>query len=209
MRGDIHTHSKYSPDSNLEPAEIIKTARMAGLGFIAISDHNRFVQHKGDMIILNAEEVSSADGHILALFIEGEVPPKLSQEETVEKIRDLNGIAICAHPYRLVNGVRSRFENIYDAIEAKNGRCGTSCNARAQRLATELGIPVTAGSDSHYYNEVGKVYMEVEEGDEESIRKSIVSGRVKIGGVDLSLAGKFNLYFKMGKEYIQRGFKRI
>lgn len=209
MRGDIHIHSKYSPDSKLEPELIFKTAKKAGLDFVAISDHNRFVEHKGELVVLKAEEVSSIDGHILALFIDEEIPSKLSQEETVDMIRDKNGIAICAHPFRRVNGIGSKLKNIYDAIETKNGRCRLECNRKAVELASSLNKPATAGSDSHFYEEIGRVYMEVDATDEESIRKAILSGTAITGGTDLDILGQFMLYSKLGKDYILRGFRRI
>ncbi len=209
MRGDLHIHSKYSPDSRLEPEQIVTAAKKKGLDFIAISDHNRFVQHRLDFLVISGEEVSTVDGHVLAIFINGEIPAGLSQEETVEAIHDANGIAICAHPFRRVNGIGSKFRNVYDAIEGKNGRCREKCNARGQRLAIDLKRPITAGSDSHFYDEVGRVYLEVDATDEESIRKSIISGNTKTGGNDLTGMGQVKLYMKLGKDYTARGFKRI
>jgi predicted metal-dependent phosphoesterase TrpH len=209
MKGDLHIHSKYSPDSTLEPDKIIKTAKERGLDFIAISDHNRFVEHKGDLLIIRGEEVSSRDGHILALFINGEIPSKLSQEETVDAIHSRNGIAVCAHPYRSVNGIGSKFRDIYDAIETKNARCRRGCNKRSERLAQRLNRPMTAGSDSHHYDEIGRVFIEVDATNEESIRKAIMTGRTKIGGEDLTVLGQIRLYFKLGRDYAFRGFKRI
>lgn len=209
MRGDVHIHSKYSPDSRLEIDQIITMAKKRDLDFIAISDHNKFIEHKGDLLVIRAEEVTSTDGHILALFIDGEIPSRLSQEETVDIIHDRNGIAICAHPFRTVNGIGSKFTNVYDAIESKNGRCKAKCNLEGQKLAERLKRPITAGSDSHFYDEIGRVFMEVDASDEESIRRAVLTGQVKTGGVDLTSYGQVKLYFKMSKDYIKRGFKRI
>ncbi len=209
MKGDLHIHSRYSPDSRSEPEQIVRMAKAKGLDFIAISDHNRFVQHELDFLVINGEEVSTVDGHVLAVFINGEIPSGLSQEETVEAIHNKNGIAICAHPFRSVNGIGSKFKNVYDAIEGKNGRCREECNIRGQMLATDLKRPITAGSDSHFYDEVGRVYLEVEATDEESIRKAIISGNTRTGGYDLTAMGQVKLYLKLGKDYTARGFKRI
>ena len=40
MRLDLHTHSRYSPDSKLEPIEIVKAAKQRGFDGVAITDHN-------------------------------------------------------------------------------------------------------------------------------------------------------------------------
>ncbi|MEM0141107.1 MAG: PHP-associated domain-containing protein [Thermoplasmatales archaeon] len=210
MNGDLHIHSKYSVDSRLEPDMIAKVAISKRLGFIAITDHNAFQSHKIDGIIfIKGEEISTAEGHVLGLFLQDYVKKEMSQEETVDAIHDRNGIAVSAHPFRSVNGVRNNFKNIYDAIEAKNGRCSSRCNEEALRLSNSLSKPSTAGSDAHFYDEIGRVYMEVNANDEESIRKEIISGRTKLYGNDLDVGGAISLYFKMGKDYILRGFKRI
>lgn len=209
MKGDIHIHSKYSPDCISEPEVIIKWAKSKGLDFISISDHNRFRIHKGDIMIVPAEEVSSEDGHVLALFIEQEIPSGKTQEETVDTIHDNNGIAISAHTFRLINGVKKGFKDIYDAIETKNGRCMKHCNRKSEELAKRLNKPGTAGSDAHFYEEVGRVYMKVEDSDMEGIRKSIMNGKVENLGDDLTITKQFSLYYKMGSEYVKRGLKRI
>ncbi len=209
MIGDIHIHSKYSPDSNSEPDLIGKYAIKNGLDFIAISDHNYFRIHKLNIRTIPAEEVSSIDGHILAIFIDNEIPKGLSQEETVERIHDAGGIAIAAHPLRNVNGLKKKFINIYEAIETKSGRCSRSCNRKTEEMAKKLGRPETAGSDAHFYYEVGRVRMEIEGDDLEDIRKGILTGRTKVMGNDLSFRDQLSLYWKFISEYAGRGFKRI
>ncbi len=209
MIGDIHIHSKYSPDSRSEPELIEKYAIQKGMDFIAISDHNTFRKHDLKIKTIPAEEVSSLDGHILAIFINNEIPKGLSQEETVEKIHDAGGIAIAAHPLRYVNGLRKGFRDIYDAIEIKSGRCSESCNKRTEAMAEKLKRPGTAGSDAHFYYEIGRVWMEIDGNDIEDIRKAILSKKTKVSGKDLSFTDQISLYWKFVSEYAGRGFKRI
>jgi len=210
MKGDLHIHSKYSPDSRSDPEEIIKYSVKLGLDFICISDHNKFNIYKSESIItISGEEVSSIDGHILALFIEHEIPKGLTQIETIEKIHDAGGIAVLAHPYRIVNGIGKKYVKSFDAVEVKNSRCGKGCNNRANNLSNSLNVGKTAGSDAHFINEVGRVYLEVPDGDMESIRKAVIKGIGRPMGEDLTLKNRVLLYWKMGSEYALRGFKRI
>ncbi len=37
---DLHTHTRYSPDSRISPADLVALARRIGLAGIAITDHN-------------------------------------------------------------------------------------------------------------------------------------------------------------------------
>ena len=210
MKGDLHIHSKYSPDSRTEPDDIIKYSVKLGLDFISISDHNKFNKYKSEsIIIIPGEEVTSIDGHILALFIEEEIPKGLSQMETIDRIHDSGGIAILAHPFRMVNGIGKKYVNSYDAVEVKNSRCGKGCNRKALKLANQLNVGKTAGSDAHFLNEIGRVYLEIPDGDMESIRKAIIKGIGNATGEDLTFRNRILLYWKMGSEYASRGFKRI
>ncbi len=209
MKGDLHIHSNGSPDSILIPSEIVRIAISRGLGFLAISDHNKFSLHEGKIIMVPGEEVSSREGHILALFIDGQIPKGLTQEETVDKIHEMNGIAIAAHPFRHVNGLKAGFRNVYDAIETKNGRCSSKCNDRAEKLAEKLNKPSTAGSDAHFYEEIGRSYLEVNAEDVEGIRSAIGAGKGRAYGSGLSRADQARLYYKLAKDYAGRGFKRI
>ena len=76
-------------------------------------------------------------------------------------------------------------------------------------MSISLNVGKTAGSDAHFINEVGRVYLEVPDGDMESIRKAIIKGIGKPMGEDLTLKNRVLLYWKMGSEYALRGFKRI
>ncbi len=210
MRGDLHIHSKYSVDSKTEPDEIIRYAIQIGLRFISITDHNSFRKYDSDKIIMvPGEEVSSKDGHILALFIQEEIPKGLSQEETVERIHEAGGLAVLAHPYRLVNGVGKNALNVYDAIEIKNSRCGRGCNNKAKDLSDRWHDGYSVGSDAHFLFEVGRVWMEMPDGDLEDIRKAILTKNIIANGKDLNFKNRISLYWKLGSEYVKRGFKRI
>src|SRR5262249_47253112 len=48
------------------------------------------------------EEVSTLNGHLLALYIEEPVPPHLSAERTIELIHAQGGLAVAAHPFHPV-----------------------------------------------------------------------------------------------------------
>ncbi|MFA6709915.1 MAG: PHP domain-containing protein, partial [Candidatus Methanomethylophilaceae archaeon] len=86
MKADLHVHSTFSTDSRSRPEDIIRAAVSMGLGCVAITDHNSFaayeqVKDNGEIIVIPGEEVSSKEGHILALGISMHIPRDMGVEE--------------------------------------------------------------------------------------------------------------------------------
>jgi predicted metal-dependent phosphoesterase TrpH len=105
---DLHIHTHFSDGAD-SPRDVLRWAERKRLDVIAITDHDtiegarvaaqlaRESRSNPDVII--GEEVSSADGHILGLFLTERVPPGLSAEETVAAIHEQGGLAVAAHPF--------------------------------------------------------------------------------------------------------------
>ena len=170
MKADLHVHSCFSEDGHSTPEEILEKAKEIGFGCIAITDHNSFesfekVKDLTGVIFVPGEEVGSADGHIIALGIDREIPKHLSIPETIEKIHEAGGIAIAAHPYRWWTGLGEkntlRYADMFDGIEALNARSTKKHNDRSLKLATDNGKCITAGSDSHKPHTIGGGYVEL------------------------------------------------
>ncbi|MFH1403435.1 MAG: PHP domain-containing protein [Candidatus Altiarchaeota archaeon] len=180
---ELHTHSNCS-DGIPHPDEIVDYAKAIGLSGIAITDHNviegsleALKLASADFTVIPGVEVSSVEGHILALNVRELVPRDMPAGETVERIHSLGGIAIAAHPYDLWRkGVGDLVLNLdFDAIEVYNGH--TFGNSRNPvEAAGEVGLPMVGGSDAHTLGEIASVKVSVE-GD---VIESIKSGRVGI-----------------------------
>ena len=76
MRADLHIHTFHSRDNHQTLQEIFQAAKTRGLGVIAITDHNTTVgamealRSAPDwLIVLPGIEITSEDGHILALNV--------------------------------------------------------------------------------------------------------------------------------------------
>ena len=84
---DLHCHSTASFNSLSSPGTLVKTARRFGLTHLAITDHERIdgalrardlaaIETDGvPLTIIVGEEVRTADGDMLGLFLEHTVPP--------------------------------------------------------------------------------------------------------------------------------------
>ena len=135
--------------------------------------------------VVVGEEVSTADGEVLALFIEEEIPAWLSIEETMDRIRAQDGLAVAPHPFSLhCPCLGERIEDVgLDGIEVLNGgHIDDYSNARAQKAALSGKFAKTGGSDSHYIKTVGMAYTRFEGTTAEELRRAILQKRTDAGG---------------------------
>lgn len=99
-----HIHTTYS-DGRMSPQQAVAEAINVGAHAIAVTDHDTIYgslkaqEFAGDRITtLIGSEVTSADGHILAIGIKKDVAPNKSAEYTIKAIHAQGGVAIGAHP---------------------------------------------------------------------------------------------------------------
>lgn len=183
MLFEIHCHSSFS-DGSSSPQAIIAYAKTF-LDGIAITDHDEIEgsleameNATNDFTVIPGMEVSSSDGHILALYVTEKVRRDLSAKDTVDAIHTLGGIAIAAHPFDKVrNGVGDLVLDVdFDAIEVVNGH--TFKNTKdPMRVCMEHGLSMVGGSDAHLLREVGSVKVEFTSDLRDSISKKSVKVR--------------------------------
>lgn len=104
---DLHIHSIYSWDGTATISAILKyAATKANLDVIAITDHDeirgaleaREMAPKYGIEVIPGIEVSTAQGHLLCLFIEQPIPAGLSLIETARRAGEMGGLCIAPHP---------------------------------------------------------------------------------------------------------------
>jgi len=79
---------------------------------------------------------------------------RCSKEEVYRRVHEAGGIMIQAHPYRerdYLQDIRLT-PAICDGIEIYNAANPDNQNALAYRYALELSVPMTAGSDIHFFH---------------------------------------------------------
>jgi hypothetical protein len=134
-RGDCHLHSWYS-DGRRTPAEIAALARAAGLDFINTSEHNTHSSHAhwadqagDDLLIMLGEEVTTRNGHVLALgtdpgtFVDWRYRARDNRfGKYARQIRRAGGLVVPAHPHATCVGCGWKFGfGEADAVEVWNG----------------------------------------------------------------------------------------
>jgi predicted metal-dependent phosphoesterase TrpH len=172
---DFHVHTRASRDSLLSEDRFIRLALERGLTHVAITDHNNVegavavrervaaLGAEDRLHVILGEEVSSADGEMVGLYLAGTLAAGLSADETADQIHAQGGLVSIPHPYdpfRRSHISEAALERLaeagkIDAIEVFNSRVTFSRhNQRAAELAARYGIPGIACSDSHSGTEV-------------------------------------------------------
>jgi len=167
-------HTSYSVDGCISPETIASLSQKRGLGALAITDHNTIagalaVCETAPFPVIVGEEISTADGEILGLFLEERVPRNLPAAETLRLIKEQGGLAGAPHPCdrlrreSIGRGVLEELADELDFVEGFNARvtCARD-NHLARQLARREALPCTAGSDAHSSYELGRAYVEME-----------------------------------------------
>ncbi len=171
-RGDNHLHTVYS-DGKRTPEEVAAGARAAGLDFMSTTDHNTSSSHGvwgplagGDLLILTGEEITTRNGHVLALGLHPgrwvDWRYRAADDEfpaIARSVRGAGGIVVPAHPYCPYVGCRWKFGyHDADAIEVWNGPWTLDDESSvdtwdAQLIAAARGharwLPAMGNSDAH------------------------------------------------------------
>lgn len=163
MKFDLHIHSKYSYDSFLSPATIIKIAKKKGLDGVAVTDHNTIkggaealkINKDKDFQVIVGSEIKTEYGDVIGIFLNEEIKSQTFMQ-VVEEIRDQDGLVILAHPFRKNIVFPTDLLKYVDLLEGFNARSPKDLNKKAGELARSFGMPITAGSDAHLGFEVGR-----------------------------------------------------
>ena len=168
---EFHCHTHASKDSLTRPADVVAVARRKGIGHVVITDHNsisgaREAKAIDPELIIIGEEIMTTKGEILAAFVTNEIPPYLSPQETIRRLKEQGAFISVSHPFdelRKGGWMESDLLEILpfvDAIEVYNSRCMLPrFNRRAGLFAQKYSIAGTVGSDAHASFEVGRSLM--------------------------------------------------
>jgi hypothetical protein len=167
---DHHVHTtRYSPDSDIHPHELVEAAIAAGLDGVVITEHDAqwqpdeladLARQANGLVVLSGVEVSAREGHFLVYGL-----PDLNGIEVGIRLGDLIAVAdgrgaavVAAHPFR--------WDQDFEAIAAEHGRglagvelvsnnVTPETRSLTSRLAKRLGLPTTGSSDGHQAGVVG------------------------------------------------------
>ncbi len=172
---DLHAHTlPWSDDSNLEPTELIRQAKQAGLDAICLTEHNRFwdkdalvkLNQEHDFLVLPGVEMNTDDGHFLVFGVEEYSFGMWRTEYLKRMVDEAGGVMILAHPYRRQlhsdDDIHDTVEHYYqnhvfrfvNIIEILNGRASARQNKFSQELCHRLNLMGVGGSDAHSLSDI-------------------------------------------------------
>ena len=168
---DLHCHTRFSFDSLASPRSIVRAAAARGLTHIAITDHDRIEgaleardQAPEGLTVIVGEEIRTADGDLIAAFVERAIEPGMSATDTIAAVREQGGLVGIPHPFDrfrgslLRNAKTASLAPLVDWVEAHNARLLGGGNQLAAEFAAANGVPGIAVSDAHSVLEVGVAY---------------------------------------------------
>lgn len=222
LKLDLHLHSNSSYDAIGTPKDLMKSLQKKGLQGMALTDHNSI--HRSiniskealkDFLIIPSTEISTADGHLLALNVTEPIQRNLSIEETVERVLETGGEPIVPHLFRLLSGIKvdklRTIQHRIAAIEVFNGCSTPNTNLKIAQIARKLNLGGTGGSDSHDPTYAGEAYTVIDTTDlrVDSILSEIRAKKTWGEGRTMPLAYRRDRMVLSIRQYVQKGFKRI
>ncbi|MEW5722434.1 MAG: PHP domain-containing protein, partial [Thermodesulfobacteriota bacterium] len=189
-----------SPCSSADVHDLIAEAKRIGLGGLCLTDHNHLwpaeaveeLRQRHGFLVLRGNEITTDQGDMLVFGLDKGIGNFMRLEDLRREVDAAGGFIILAHPFRgfLVVGLaqtgltvdkaaeRPLFRHV-DALEVLNGKVTASENEFAARVAANLGLPATGGSDAHEVGEVGlyATSFEAEITDERSLVRALRGGR--------------------------------
>jgi predicted metal-dependent phosphoesterase TrpH len=172
---DHHVHtSRYSPDSVIEPEELVEQARLAGLDGVVITEHDHqweaeelaeMNRRSGGLVVLSGAEVSTRQGHFLVYGLPDliDTPPGISVTELLAVVTRHDAAIVAAHPFRWDQDFRAIVAECgpsFDALELVSNNVTPQTRAKTAALLAEFPMGATGSSDGHDPEIVGCYYSE-------------------------------------------------
>lgn len=171
---DLHVHTFASGDAIAAPEDVIDRALALGVDGICVMEHDSYEASEtaadfgegSGLVVLRGVEVTTDMGHLLVYGVEDDGWREVAREDgvvgaqdLVEYVRDVGGVIVPAHPFRLgpssTGGKLTSLAGLF-AIEGFNGAASRSENVAACELASRYGLRLTGGSDAHMPGHVGR-----------------------------------------------------
>jgi len=203
-RADLHAHSDLGDGLN-SVEEVLGAAEAAGLDVIALTDHDDIrgsfslrdlaAKRGSPIAVVTGIEVTTRAGHVLALFVETEIPMFRPLPDTVIAIHRAGGLAIVPHPLsyltfsvgeRALRTLAARGDalSFVDGLEVRNPSYAGRVRVERARWLNQhvLRIAETGSSDAHHAKLVGTAWTEFPGAGLDALRAAIQARTTRAEG---------------------------
>jgi predicted metal-dependent phosphoesterase TrpH len=177
MRFDHHLHtSRHSPDSALDPLELVERAVEIGLDGVVITEHDyqwdpaelgELAERAAPLWVFSGAEVSAREGHFLVYGLPAldEVSPGIELAELLGVVRRHGGAIVAAHPFRWdqpFDAIVAEHGPVFDALELVSKNVTAEMRSRTEALLRTSRMGATGSSDAHEISTIGCYFTEFE-----------------------------------------------
>lgn len=177
MKFDHHLHtSRHSPDSVMDPEEMLERAREIGLDGVVITEHDHqwsaeeladLASRAGGLTILSGVEVSACEGHFLVYGLPdlADVGPGIRVAELLKVVERRGAAIVAAHPFRWLqpfDEIVAKCGPAFHGVEFVSDNVTAETRAQAEALLAASPMPRTGSSDAHDVGTLGCYYSEVD-----------------------------------------------
>lgn len=178
MKFDHHIHTRrHSPDSDIDPLELVRFAREIGLDGVVITEHDyqwrreelaELARMAVPLRVFSGAEISAREGHFLVYGLPslGEVWPGIELADLLEVVSRHQAAIVAAHPFRWdqpFDEIVAEHGKLLDALELVSNNVTRETRAKAEALLQDHPLGITGSSDAHDLGVVGCYYTEFDE----------------------------------------------
>ena len=197
-KADLHIHTALGDGMAEIPELLDYVEEKTDLTAIAITEHDdlkpaqlareHWARGRYRFDVIAGCEVTTLEGHLLALYIEEQLPSLKPLVQTIEAVHRQGGLCVIPHPMSWLTRSlgQSTIEHIlahddglvyFDGIEVVNlSPGGRVTREKAQRLNDErFHLAAVGGSDAHFLAAVGSSYTVFEGDGADELRQAILS----------------------------------
>jgi predicted metal-dependent phosphoesterase TrpH len=205
---DLHVHAfgnEVRRGVALDPARalaFLDAIAASGLALVALTDHDD-VDNARELVAIGRDrglalvlgiEVTTGEGHLLGLGVEGPVVTRRALADSIADIHDQGGIAVAAHPllFGPVSASAALLARLADAgpLRRPDALEGFNPGAawlprygrRLREFAARYGYPTVGGSDAHRPSAIGRGRTRFPGSTFEDLRTAIATGEVSAEG---------------------------
>jgi predicted metal-dependent phosphoesterase TrpH len=197
-KADLHIHTRDGDGLDRIEAILDHVEARTDLDVIAITEHDSLEvalrarelwaggRYRFDLV--PGVEITTLEGHLVALYLETPVPSLRRVEETIEAVHAQGGVCFVPHPMSwLTRSIGpGSFERVaaaglsFDAIELASGSPPAKLALKkARRLNRErYRLPSVGASDAHFRQAIGSGYTRFEGVSATDLRTAFATGAV-------------------------------